>query len=178
MTQNMLSQVRALIRDIPNFPRPGVLFRDITPLLADAKAFAYTVDSLAERISRYRPDGIVAIESRGFIFGSAVALKTGLPLQLMRKKGKLPGKSVGISYQLEYGTDRVEVHADAIAPGCAYALIDDLIATGGTAAAAADLIELQRGEVACCAFLIELDFLEGRQRLGSHPIESLIHYYY
>jgi adenine phosphoribosyltransferase len=105
-----------------------------------------------------------------------LALKFGLPLQLIRKQGKLPGKSVGISYQLEYGNDRVEVHADAIAPACAYALIDDLIATGGTAAAAADLIELQRGRVACCAFLIELGFLGGRRRLGVRPIESLIHY--
>jgi adenine phosphoribosyltransferase len=176
MVSITLEQVRGLIREVPEFPRPGVLFRDITPLLANAKAFSFTVDQLTERISAYRLDGLVAIESRGFIFGSAVAVKAGLPLQLIRKKGKLPGKSVGISYQLEYGTDRVEVHSDAISSDSAYALIDDLIATGGTAAAAADLIELQKGTVACCAFVIELDFLQGRRCLGSRPVESLIHY--
>jgi adenine phosphoribosyltransferase len=176
MTILALEEIRALIRDVPDFPRPGVLFRDITPLLADASAFAFTIDLLAERILPYRPDNIVAIESRGFIFGSALALKVGMPLQLIRKEGKLPGKAVGSFYDLEYGTDRVEVHVDAISPGRSYALVDDLIATGGTAAASANLIELGRGKLACCAFVIELAFLEGRRRLGSRPIESLICY--
>jgi adenine phosphoribosyltransferase len=171
-----IDRIRATIRGIQDFPRPGVLFRDITPLLADAKAFAYTIDLLEERVSRYQPDAVIAIESRGFIFGSALALKTGLPLQLIRKQGKLPSECVGISYELEYGSDRVEIHADAIRPGEAYALVDDLIATGGTAAAAADLIERQRGKVACCAFVIELDFLNGRERLGKRAGESLVQY--
>jgi adenine phosphoribosyltransferase len=166
-----------LIRDVPDFPRPGVLFRDITPLLARAGAFSSTVNLLAERIAPYRPESIVAIESRGFIFGAALALRAELPLQLIRKRGKLPGRSVGISYQLEYGSDRVEMHADAVVSGSSYVIIDDLIATGGTAAAAADLVEQQWGKVACCAFVIELDFLKGRERLGGRPIESLIHYH-
>jgi adenine phosphoribosyltransferase len=171
-----IHRIKATIRGIQDFPRPGVLFRDITPLLADAKAFAYTIDLLKERVSHYRPNGIIAIESRGFIFGSALALKTRLPLQLMRKQGKLPSECVGISYKLEYGSDRVEIHTDAIRPGEAYALVDDLIATGGTAAAAADLIELQRGNVACCAFVVELEFLNGRERLGKRTVESLVRY--
>jgi adenine phosphoribosyltransferase len=176
MTKAKLERIKALIRDVPDFPRPGVLFRDITPLLSSVDGFAHSINLLAERIAPYSPDAIVAIESRGFIFGSALALQTGLPLQLIRKQGKLPGKSVGITYQLEYGTDRVEVHADAIVPGRVYALVDDLIATGGTAAAAADLMQLQRGKVACCAFVIELGFLKGRERLGDRPVESLIRY--
>lgn len=176
MATTTLEHIRALIRDVPDFPRPGVIFRDITPLLANNTAFSCIVDMLAERIAQYRPEGIVAIESRGFIFGAALALRTGLALQLVRKRGKLPGKSVGISYQLEYGSDRVEVHADAITPKGAYALVDDLIATGGTAAATADLIEMQRGKVVCCAFVIELGFLQGRDRLGERNVESLIQY--
>ncbi len=176
MTSTRLEDVKSLIRGIPDFPRPGVLFRDITPLLANARAFGYTTDLLAERIDLHDPDAIVAIESRGFIFGSAIALRMGLPLQLVRKQGKLPGKSVGVFYQLEYGDDRVEIHEEAITRDQSYALVDDLIATGGTAAAAADLIELQGGGLACCAFVIELSFLRGRRQLGNRPVESLICY--
>jgi adenine phosphoribosyltransferase len=176
MTPLTLEQLRAFVREVADFPRPGVLFRDITPLLADARAFSSTMALLAERIAPYEPDGIVAIESRGFIFGAALSLHMKLPLQLVRKQGKLPGKSVGISYQLEYGSDRVEIHADAIQSGSSYALVDDLIATGGTAAAAAELIELQKGSIACCAFVIELDFLRGRERLPDRAVESLIRY--
>jgi adenine phosphoribosyltransferase len=176
MTPLTLEQLRAFVREVADFPRPGVLFRDITPLLADARAFSSTMALLAERIAPYEPDGIVAIESRGFIFGAALSLHMKLPLQLVRKQGKLPGKSVGISYQLEYGSDRVEIHADAIQPSSSYALVDDLIATGGTAAAAAELIELQKGSIACCAFVIELDFLRGRERLPDRAVESLIRY--
>jgi adenine phosphoribosyltransferase len=175
-TATAVDKIKKLIRDVPDFPKPGIIFRDITPLLAEAVAFADTIALLAERASFYRPDGIVAIESRGFIFGAALALKLGLPLQLIRKQGKLPGECVSTSYALEYGNAQVEIHADAIRPGRAYALVDDLIATGGTAAAAIDLVELQKGSIACCVFVIELDFLEGRKRLGGRPIESLIHY--
>ncbi|WP_428264025.1 adenine phosphoribosyltransferase [Haliangium sp.] len=171
-----IDAIKDAIRDIPDFPKPGILFKDITPLLADPTLFGRTIDMLAERVGAHDPAGIVAIESRGFLFGAPVASKLGIPLQLARKPGKLPYKTVGVTYDLEYGSDRMELHTDAIEAGASYAVIDDLIATGGTAAATADLIELQRGRVACCAFVIELSFLGGVQRLGSRPIESLIRY--
>jgi adenine phosphoribosyltransferase len=171
-----IDAIKAAIRDIPDFPKPGILFKDITPLLGDAALFASTVELLGQRIGSHAPAGIVAIESRGFIFGAAVAHALGLPLQLARKPGKLPYRKVGVSYDLEYGSDRIEMHADAIEDGKSYAIIDDLIATGGTASATAELIELQKGRVACCAFVIELSFLEGVKRLGARPIESLVRY--
>ena len=169
-----IAELRACIRDVPDFPKPGVLFKDITPLLARPRAFHTITEMLTERIQRHDAGGLVAIESRGFIFGAALAVRLGLPLQLVRKPGKLPYKTVAMSYQLEYGSDQVEIHVDAIEPGVHYAVVDDLIATGGTAAAAADLVELRRGRVACCAFVIELGFLHGRERLGHRPIETLI----
>ncbi|HLU65944.1 MAG TPA: adenine phosphoribosyltransferase [Kofleriaceae bacterium] len=171
-----LESLKAIIRDVPDFPKPGILFRDITPLLADPRAFRTVVDQLSERIHGYRAEGIVAIESRGFLFGAAVAAQLGVPLQLVRKPGKLPYETVSVSYELEYGSDRVEMHVDAIEPGRAYAVVDDLIATGGTAGATADLVEMREGRVACCAFVIELGFLRGRERLGGRPVEALIAY--
>ena len=171
-----IEAIKAAIRDIPDFPKPGILFKDITTLLANAPLFQQTLDLLTERVRTHGADGIVAIESRGFLLGAPLAARLGLPLQLARKPGKLPYKTVGVSYDLEYGSDRIELHVDAIEPGKSYAVVDDLIATGGTAAATADLIELQRGRVACCAFIIELSFLEGVTRLGSRPVESLIRY--
>jgi adenine phosphoribosyltransferase len=171
-----IDAIKAVIRDIPDFPRPGILFKDITPLLGDAALFASAVELLCQRIRSHEPHGIVAIESRGFIFGAAVAHALGLPLELARKPGKLPYRKVGVSYDLEYGSDRIELHADAIEDGRSYAVVDDLIATGGTASATAELIELQKGRVACCAFVIELSFLEGVKRLGARPIESLVRY--
>jgi adenine phosphoribosyltransferase len=168
--------VRSRIRDVPDFPKPGVLFKDITPLLSDPKAFAAAVGLLEERLVAHEVEAIVGIESRGFIFGAAVAARMQLPLELVRKPGKLPWKTHGVSYDLEYGSDRVEIHIDAIRDGVRYGIVDDLMATGGTASAAAELIELHRGTVACCAFVIELTFLEGRKRLGSRPIESLLTY--
>jgi adenine phosphoribosyltransferase len=169
-------ELKAIIRDVPDFPRPGILFKDITPLLADPRAFASAVELLGERIRARGAESIVAIESRGFLFGAAIAARLGLPLQLVRKPGKLPYKTVSVAYELEYGTDRVEIHTDAIQPGTACAVVDDLIATGGTAAAAAQLVEMQRGVVACCAFVIELGFLNGRERLGRRPVEALLAY--
>jgi adenine phosphoribosyltransferase len=169
-------QLKAIIRDVPDFPKPGILFRDITPLLADPRAFRAVIDQLAARVSKHGADGIVAIESRGFLFGAVLAAVLDLPLQLVRKPGKLPFKTVSMAYQLEYGSDQVEMHVDAIEAGKAYAVVDDLIATGGTAAAAADLVELRRGKVACCAFVIELEFLCGRERLGQRPVETLLTY--
>lgn len=168
--------IREVIRDIPDFPKPGIVFKDITPLLANTRLFARTIEMLAERVAAYEPKGIVAIESRGFLFAAPVAHTLGLPLHLARKPGKLPYKTVGVSYDLEYGSDRMELHTDAVEAGKSYAIVDDLIATGGTAAATADLIELQRGRVACCAFVMELTFLDGAQRLGGRPLETLVQY--
>ncbi len=168
--------IKNRIRDVPDFPKPGILFKDITPLLADATAFSVCIDLLAERLQAHKAEALVGIESRGFIFGAALAVRMGLPLELVRKPGKLPYKTHGLSYDLEYGSDRIEIHIDAIRDGVRYAVVDDLIATGGTASATAELIELHRGKVACCAFVIELGFLEGRKRLGDRPIESLLTY--
>jgi len=169
-----IERITSLIRDVPDFPKPGILFKDITPVLANAEAFKSCIELLAERVQRHDAREIVGIESRGFVFGAALAMHMGLPFQMVRKQGKLPFKTVGVSYDLEYGSDRVEAHIDAIHDGRRYALVDDLIATGGTASAAAELIELEKGKVACCAFVIELSMLEGVKRLGSRPIESLI----
>ena len=168
--------IKQAIRDIPDFPKVGIVFKDITPLVGNPALFGRTIELLAERVAAHQPQGIVAIEARGFLFAAPVARELGLPLQLARKPGKLPYKTVSVTYDLEYGSDRIELHTDAIEPGKSYAVIDDLIATGGTAAATADLIELQKGRVACCAFVIELGFLGGSQRLGVRPVEALIRY--
>jgi adenine phosphoribosyltransferase len=168
--------IKQAIRDIPDFPKVGIVFKDITPLVGNPALFGRTIELLAERVAAHRPQGIVAIEARGFLFAAPVARELGLPLQLARKPGKLPYQTVSVTYDLEYGSDRVELHTDAIEPGKSYAVIDDLIATGGTAAATADLIELQKGRVACCAFVIELGFLGGSQRLGMRPVEALVRY--
>ena len=171
-----IESIKALIRDVPDFPKPGIMFKDITPLLADVDGFAATIDLLAECVKLRRPDVIVGIEARGFIFGAALATKLRLPFELVRKPGKLPYKTVSMQYDLEYGTDTVEMHVDAVRLGKRYAIIDDLIATGGTAAAAVRLIEQQRGIVACCAFVIELSFLGGIKKLGNTPVDTLVTY--
>jgi adenine phosphoribosyltransferase len=171
-----LEEIRSLIRDVPNFPKPGILFRDITPLLADPAAFRATTDVLAERVAPLRADGILAIESRGFIFGAALATRVGLPLQLVRKRGKLPRESFSVEYELEYGVDHLEMHKDAVRPGGRYLIVDDVIATGGTAAAVATLVAQQRAAISACVFLIELTFLNGRARLSDHDVISLIRY--
>jgi adenine phosphoribosyltransferase len=171
-----LEEIRSLIRDVPNFPKPGILFRDITPLLADPAAFRATTDVLAERVAPLRADGILAIESRGFIFGAALATRVGLPLQLVRKRGKLPRESFSVEYELEYGVDHLEMHKDAVRAGGRYLIVDDVIATGGTAAAVAKLVTQQRAAIAACAFVIELTFLNGRGRLAGHDVISLIRY--
>jgi adenine phosphoribosyltransferase len=158
-------QIRSLIRDVPNFPKPGILFRDITPLLANADGFNATIQLLADDIAKWHVDGLVAIESRGFIFGAALAQHLYLPLQLVRKPGKLPWRKEAVDYALEYGTDRIEMHADAIKPGARYAIVDDVLATGGTAAAAATLVRQLGGLPVGLSVLIELGFLDGRARL-------------
>lgn len=170
-----LSRVAALVRDVPDFPKPGILFKDITPIVGDGPALRAVTDVLAERIAPLRADKLVAIESRGFVFGAALADRLGLGLALVRKPGKLPWRAVSESYSLEYGTGTLEMHEDAVA-GARCLIIDDLLATGGTAAATARLIERQGGAVAGYAFIIELAFLDGRKLLTDHPVVSLIRY--
>ena len=171
-----LDRIRSLIRDVPDFPKPGIVFKDITPLLADAAAFRATIDALAKRVEPLEADGILAIESRGFIFGAALANRARLPLQLVRKRGKLPRESLSVAYELEYGLDHLEMHTDAVREGGRYLIVDDVIATGGTAAAVAKLVTQQDAFVAACVFLIELEFLNGRDRLDGHEIISLLSY--
>ena len=168
--------IARVIRDVPDFPKPGILFKDITPLLADHTAFRAAVGGLCERARARGAEGLVAIESRGFLFGAAMAYELGLPLQLVRKPGKLPYQTVSMSYQLEYGSDRVEMHVDAIEPGRSYAVVDDLIATGGTAAAAAALLQKVGAQILEISFLIELSFLAGREKLKGHRVNSLVVY--
>ena len=171
-----IDDLKRLIHDVPDFPEPGVVFKDITPLLADPKGFGYTVDLLADRLVATGAQEILAIESRGFIFGAAIATKMSIPLQLVRKPGKLPRQTVGQDYALEYGSDRVEVHSNVIDRATRYAIVDDVIATGGTAAATTKLVLQHGAEIACCAFVIELNFLQGREQLNGCRVESLLHY--
>lgn len=172
-----LEQLRGLICDVPDFPKPGIVFKDITPLLENPAGFRETTERLAQAAEAFRAEHILAIESRGFIFGAALAHRLGLPMHLVRKRGKLPRESVGIRYELEYGFDHLEVHADAIRPGERYLIVDDLIATGGTAGATGALVRQQRGIVAGFAFVIELSFLAGRKALGDDaPVATLLEY--
>ncbi|TLS78198.1 adenine phosphoribosyltransferase [Mariprofundus erugo] len=164
-----------LIRDVPDFPKPGIIFKDITPLLADGEAFSAVIEEMAALVDG-RVDAIVGIESRGFIFGAALAQRLGLGLVTVRKPGKLPADVHAVEYELEYGVDRLEIHRDALAPGHRVVIVDDLLATGGTAAATVKLIEMLGAEVASCLFVIELDFLEGRKALAGTAVASLLHF--
>lgn len=168
--------LKALIRDIPNFPTPGILFRDITPLLSDPAAFRQVLDILAERASGAGAEAIVGIESRGFIFGCPLADRLGLPFVPVRKPGKLPAKRMSIEYSLEYGESQLDIHEDALAAGQSAFIVDDLLATGGTARAAGKLVELIGGVVAGYGFVIELTTLGGRERLTDYDIFSIIQY--
>lgn len=167
--------LKAHIRDIPDFPKPGIIFKDITPLLANGPALAWTVDHFAERY-RGSVDMVLGIESRGFIVGSAVAYALGVGLALVRKRGKLPGETFSAEYELEYGKDMLEIHRDAFGHPCRVLILDDLLATGGTARAAVELVERLKGEVVECAFIIELEFLKGKDRLNPSRVYSLIQY--
>jgi adenine phosphoribosyltransferase len=171
-----LEQIRSRIRDIPDFPKAGILFRDITPLLADGPAFRAAIDAVGDRYRERHVDVVVGVEARGFIVGSALAYKLGAGNVLVRKRGKLPYKTRQTTYDLEYGTDTLEIHADAIRPGQRVLLADDLLATGGTILAAADLVRQLGGDIVEVAFLIELTGLKGRDRLGTLPVFSLIQY--
>lgn len=163
------------IRSIPDFPKPGILFYDISTLLQHADAWAETVERLAETISPYRPDRLAGIESRGFLVAAPLALRLGVGFTMLRKQNKLPGDIVAHTYELEYGSDTIEIQADAIEPGQKVVLMDDLLATGGTAAAAVELLRQVGAEVVASAFIIELNFLEGRNKLDI-PVHSLIGY--
>jgi adenine phosphoribosyltransferase len=168
--------LRAHVRDIPDFPRPGIVFKDITPLLLDPPALRAAVGELAEIARPLAPDIVVAAEARGFILGAALALALGAGFVPARKPGKLPHEVVSTEYELEYGVDMLEVHADAFAGGARVLLHDDLLATGGTARAVCQLVDGLGAEVVGCAFLIELDFLAGRKRLEPYPVWSLLRY--
>lgn len=157
--------IKSLIRTVPNYPKQGVMFRDITTLLKDAVGFHLTINELAKRYSGMKIDRVAGIEARGFILGAALAYELGLGFVPFRKKGKLPAETVGHDYELEYGSDRIEMHVDAVLPGDQILLVDDLIATGGTAEAACGLIQSMGGKVVECCFVIDLPNLGGRERL-------------
>ncbi|HKB24777.1 MAG TPA: adenine phosphoribosyltransferase [Methylomirabilota bacterium] len=171
-----VADLRAKIRDIKDFPTEGILFKDITTLLKDGPAFRRVIDLLCERYRNERVDVVVGVESRGFVFGGAVAHQLGAGFVPVRKLGKLPGKTIEVEYELEYGRDALAMHEDAIQRGQRVLAVDDLLATGGTMAATLRLIEQLGGRVVGVAFLIELAFLHGRDKLKSHPLHSLIVY--
>lgn len=168
--------LKEIIRAVPDFPKPGILFRDITTLLQNADAFRQTVDLLLKRYRDMPFDLVAGIESRGFIMGTVLAYELNKGFVLIRKPGKLPAKTIAAEYSLEYGTDRIEMHVDAVAPGQRVLLVDDLLATGGTMRAACDLVKQAGGEVAECSFLIELAGLNGRSKLEGYSIFSLLTY--
>ena len=164
------------IRDVPDFPKPGIVFKDIMPLLADPKALAETIDRLADWARPRKPDLILGAEARGYITGGALACKLGCGFVAARKPGKLPWRTIAAKYALEYGFDSLEVHADAIVKGQRVIIHDDVLATGGTAKATVELVEQLGGEVVGLPFIIELEFLNGRERLATHDVFSLIQY--
>jgi adenine phosphoribosyltransferase len=170
------SDLRAKIRDIPDFPRPGIVFKDIMPLLEDAEAFHEAVEQLAAFAEPRQPQLVLGAEARGFILGGALAYRLGAGFVAARKPGKLPWHTVSVQYALEYGSDSLELHDDAIPPGTRVLVHDDLLATGGTAKAKIDLVERMGGVVVGVAFLVELEYLNGRARLAGHDVFSLIRY--
>lgn len=169
-------ELKSFIRDIPDFPQPGILFRDITPLLGDRQALDAAIAALVEPFTDDRIDLVAAVEARGFIFGSAVARALGAGFVPIRKQGKLPWRTAQVSYDLEYGRDTLEVHRDALHPGSRVLMIDDLLATGGTMAAACKLMESLDAQIAGLTFLVELTGLTGRDKLGEYRIHSVIKY--
>lgn len=171
-----LQRLSAAVRDVPDFPKPGILFKDITPILGDGSLFQIAVNGLLEATRAARPDKIAGIDARGFILGGAVAFELGLGFVPVRKKGKLPWQCQSVSYALEYGEAVVEVHNDAIQQGERVVLIDDLLATGGTAAAASQLVRQLGGELVEVLFLIELSFLGGREKLSPSAVRALLTY--
>ncbi len=171
-----IASLRDAIRDIPDFPKPGIVFKDITPLLCNGALFGRTIDVFAERYQNQKIDTVLGVESRGFIVGAALAYKLGAGFCVVRKPGKLPYQTHSASYDLEYGTDTLEIHIDALPPKARVIIADDLIATGGTAAATAQLVSKLGAEVVECAFVIELAFLKGREKLKPHRVFSILQY--
>ena len=171
-----IEQIEALIRDVPDFPEPGIVFKDITPVLADPIAFSTIIDLIVVHFGRGNVDKVVGIEARGFILGAPVAYHFGAGIIPVRKKGKLPYQTLEESYALEYGTASLEIHTDAVQAGERVLVVDDVLATGGTAKAAASLVERVGGKVCGIATLIELDFLKGRDKLQGYDLFTLIHY--
>jgi len=171
-----LAEIQGAIRNIPDFPKPGIQFKDITPLLADARLFSATIDLMTDNLKPGMVDAVVGIDARGFIFAAAAAIKLEAGFVPIRKKGKLPFQTHEQDYALEYGTATVAVHVDALKPGSRVLLIDDLLATGGTAAAAAALVQKLGARILEISFLIELGFLKGREKLKGYPVRSLVTY--
>jgi len=174
MTQKI--DLKKYIRNIPGFPKAGILFRDITTLLKDKKAFKIAVDALVSKYKQKKIDVVVAVEARGFILGGVIAHRLGAGFVPVRKKGKLPAKTSAVTYALEYGTDTLEMHHDAINPGDRVLIVDDLLATGGTVKAVTDLVKQLKGKIVGIAFLIELTDLKGKDKLKGYPVYSLIKY--
>lgn len=170
------SQLRTAIRDVVDFPKPGIVFKDITPVLLDPHLFSQAAEAMAGPFGEAGITRVVAIESRGFMFGAPIALRLGAGLVPVRKPGKLPGARERVEYALEYGTDALEMHADAIGPGDRVLVVDDVLATGGTAEAAARLVETRRAALAGFSFLLELEFLEGRRRLAPRRVERVLRF--
>lgn len=164
----------SFLRDVPDFPKPGIMFKDISPLLASPEAMAYAIDSMAERVSDMKIQSVAGIESRGFLFGTPLAMKLGVGFTPIRKPGKLPADTTAVEYLLEYGTDKLEIHNDAVNDGDAVLIVDDVLATGGTAQAACELVKLVGGSIAGCLFLLELGFLNGRAKLTGQTVISLL----
>jgi adenine phosphoribosyltransferase len=171
-----MDELKKAIREIPDFPKKGILFYDITTMLKDPKAFKQSIDVLASKLEGKDYDAILGVESRGFIFASALAYKLGKGLIVVRKPGKLPAETIQATYELEYGTDTIEMHADAVRSGQKVVIVDDLLATGGTAQATAELVEKAGGKVEAILFLVELDFLNGRDKLSGHETVSILNY--
>jgi len=171
----MAVNLESLVRDIPDFPKPGIIFKDITPILQDPDGFRTVIDLFVQRYSQQKVDKVIGIDARGFIFAGALAYRLGCGMGLVRKAGKLPYDTVAHTYELEYGTDTVEIHTDTVAPGERIVVVDDLLATGGTMGAALSLLGGAGAEIVEAAFVIELDFLKGRDKLDA-PVFSLLHY--
>jgi adenine phosphoribosyltransferase len=176
MLSESIDQLRAAVRDIPDFPKKGIIFKDITPILGDGKLFRMSIDAFLEQCRGKQVDKIVGIDARGFLFGSAVAYELGIGFVPLRKKGRLPYKTESAKYSLEYGEAEMELHVDAIERGEKIVLIDDLLATGGTSASAAALIRKVGGELVAAQFLIELEFLDGRKKLEDTNVVSFLKY--
>lgn len=171
-----MDELKKLIREVPDFPKPGILFYDITTLLKDPKGLKAVINRMSEAFTGERIDSVIGVEARGFIFAPALAYHIGAGFVPVRKPKKLPAQTRKISYELEYGSDTLEIHADAVQPGHRVLIADDLLATGGTAAAVVKLVEGLGGEVVGLSFVVELNFLNGREKLGDYKVESLLRY--